>query len=43
LDTAKVTQKFLVNDIRNMSYLVTGQELPETFVGRLLLKQKRND
>jgi hypothetical protein len=41
LDSAKATQNFLLNDIRNMSYLVTGLELPETFIGRLLAKQKQ--
>ena len=41
LDTAKSTQNFLLNDIRNMSYLVTGLELPETLFGRLLLKKKQ--
>jgi len=40
LDTAKSTQNFLLNDIRNMSYLVTGVELPETLIGRLLLSHK---
>ncbi|OYZ10310.1 MAG: potassium transporter TrkA [Methylophilaceae bacterium 17-44-8] len=42
LDTAKATQNFLLNDIRNMSYLVTGLELPETFIGRLLLMKKQS-
>jgi hypothetical protein len=38
LDSAKATQKFLINDIRSMSYLVTGKELPDTLIGRLLSK-----
>ncbi|MGZ8269581.1 MAG: potassium channel family protein [Methylophilus sp.] len=38
LDSAKATQRFLINDIRSMSYLVTGKELPDTLIGRLLTK-----
>ncbi|MDP3609579.1 MAG: NAD-binding protein [Methylophilus sp.] len=41
-DSAKATQNFLLNDIRNMSYLLTGIELPETYIGRLLLKRKQH-
>lgn len=40
-DSAKATQNFLLNDIRNMSYLVTGLELPETYIGRLLSRKKQ--
>jgi len=39
LDSAKSTQKFLINDIRSMSYLVTGKELPDTLIGRWLAKK----
>ena len=38
LDSAKATQKFLINDIRSMNYLVTGKELPDTLIGRWLTK-----
>jgi len=37
-DSAKTMQKFLVNDIRSMNYLVSGRELPDTLIGRWLSK-----
>jgi voltage-gated potassium channel len=39
LDSAKSTQKYSINDLRSMSYLVTGKELPDTLIGRLLTKK----
>jgi voltage-gated potassium channel len=38
-DSAKSVQRFLVNDIRSMNYLVTGSELPDTLIGRWLTKK----
>lgn len=40
-DSAKRTQKFLINDIRSMTYLVTGEELADTVIGRYFTKQKK--
>jgi len=39
-DAAKSTQKFLINDIRSMHYMVTGYEMPDTLIGRWLYKRK---
>ena len=38
-DSAKSVQKYLINDVRTMSYLVTGKELPDTLIGRWLSKK----
>lgn len=38
-DSAKATQRFLINDIRSMNYLVTGQELADTLIGRWLTQK----
>jgi voltage-gated potassium channel len=42
LDSAKSTQRYLINDIRSMNYLVTGEELPDTLIGRWLHARKQN-
>ncbi len=39
-DSAKSTQKYLINDIRSMSYLVTGKELPDTLIGRWIANRR---
>lgn len=38
-DSAKSVQKYLINDVRTISYLVTGKELPDTLIGRWLSKK----
>lgn len=40
-DGAKAVQRFLVNDIRSMNYLVTGRELPDTLIGRWIRHIKK--
>lgn len=36
LDQAKSVQRFIMHDVKTMHYLVTGTEMPETWVGRWL-------
>ncbi|MGB4811584.1 MAG: NAD-binding protein [Methylophilaceae bacterium] len=37
LDHVKSTQRYLINDTKTFHYLVTQQEIPNTWVGRLLM------
>lgn len=36
LDNAKPTQRYVLNDLKTLHYLVTQQELPQTWIGRWL-------
>ena len=36
LDQAKSIQRFVMHDVKTMHYLVTGSEMPETWIGRWL-------
>jgi len=36
LDQAKSIQRFVMHDVKTMHYMVTGSEMPETWIGRWL-------
>lgn len=40
LDNAKPTQRYVLKDVKTLHYLVTNEELPQTWVGRWLANKK---